>query len=1007
MALAVLVVASVMACAEVVAMRRGADNSREVTGPIRAGAGPWIVTALLVTAGTVLAVQTWFVADTSIAGGDIGPPDGVAWLDRLFAPWSWSGSDLGSPGTLELQLPWAVIVGLVHLAGGHAALAQHIWYTAVFSGSALGALLLLKTLGSRPLSAAVGAAVYVFNPYVLTLNLSPVYVLALALAALLPASVLAAARSQISILKAAILMGICAPLLGYVYENPPLVGMLLAVAIASPLLAWWLWGAQASWRAWRATILGLALLLVASAYWIVPAVIQLQTNAISNLAAVSSWSWTEVRATIGNAFWLNTTWAWNAEYFPFASDYSVPPLSILKFVLPAAAFGALVAANRRTKHMDLDSAGLGLPIVAAASVVALFVLVLSTGTRPPGNWIFGPLYSLPLGWLLREPGRFLLLAGLAYAILMAALTDKLSDAKLVGSWSVRFRRLQLGPAAAVLLGGAVSLGPGFPLALGSAVPDARPPLPSMHVRLPGYWFDMAASIDAAPYVGAVLVLPPDDFYAMPYQWGYYGTDGFIPNLMKRSVLVPNPQGYFHTSGVVLEAVDLVAISLDRGDWQLADRLLQSVGAPLILVRGDINPDFPGRAILSPATINDALLRAPNFKLLQRAGPLALFARLSPTQPRLATAQAFATIDSNSPDLRTLSLLPTATDLVSAPAMPGVVRLSQVPPLSSWDMGSGELHVNLTEPFGWHYKVGLITSGQPPRVADPVTESLALRPFVPVSGVEQVGIDGALTVHLPLGESLITDGAFQDGPWQTAVGDCNESSGVPNAGLDARLLTDGPDGLPALRLSASADSACEARSISWNGGSLLIQLWIRHVSGAAPRFCVFEVGPNHCAPFSSEQRGTVWAAYTLSVTPDSGTTSLGFFLYADTDPSGVRTVNDYANVKVYSVPSTQLVVIGYPNHDVSAPPIQLLVLRETYSGNWTGPARSTHVLVDGMMNGWLMGQAESGLAATYAPTPFVSLGTWLSGGALIAILILTLTRLPLKRSWLRPPRHRDA
>src|SRR5881397_674224 len=43
----------------------------------------------------VVASQTWFRAGTVIAVGDVAPPVGTEWLSRLFAPWTWSGSNLG------------------------------------------------------------------------------------------------------------------------------------------------------------------------------------------------------------------------------------------------------------------------------------------------------------------------------------------------------------------------------------------------------------------------------------------------------------------------------------------------------------------------------------------------------------------------------------------------------------------------------------------------------------------------------------------------------------------------------------------------------------------------------------------------------------------------------------------------------------------------------------------------------------------------------------------------
>jgi hypothetical protein len=128
---------------------------------------------------------------------------------------------------------------------------------------------------------------------------------------------------------------------------------------------------------------------------------------------------------------------------------------------------------------------------------------------------------------------------------------------------------------------------------------------------------------------------------------------------------------------------------------------------------------------------------------------------------------------------------------------------------------------------------------------------------------------------------------------------------------------------------------------------------------------------------------------MIVTPDVGTKALGLFIYANADPTLARTVNDYADVSAYSIPSTNLVIVGYPNGLVSGAPSQLLVLRESYSSSWTGPAGSTHVLVDGMMNGWLNGETGSGFAVSYAPTALVTLGVLFSCAVFALLLVLAL------------------
>src|SRR5207245_4531905 len=83
---------------------------------------------------------------------------------------------------------------------------------------------------------------------------------------------------------------------------------------------------------------------------------------------------------------------------------------------------------------------------------------------------------------------------------------------------------------------------GFPMYTGQVVPDIRPKLPPAHVQVPVYWHQMAEFVNQMPASGSLLVMPPDDFYAMPYLWGYYGGDTFVADSFRRPVLLPNPQG---------------------------------------------------------------------------------------------------------------------------------------------------------------------------------------------------------------------------------------------------------------------------------------------------------------------------------------------------------------------------------------------------------------------------------------------------------------------------------
>src|SRR5438105_2227009 len=158
----------------------------------------------------------------------------------------------------------------------------------------------------------------------------------------MPAALVAAGTRRLSSPWAATLLVLCAPLLGYVNVNPPLAGMVIATVLATPLVVAYVDGRAAATQSLRTLMLAIPLLLAASAYWIVPSILYASDAASHGLAAISSWDWTESRANIRNAFWLNSTWAWAfPEYHPYAAAYDMLPTSLLRFALPALAFSAL------------------------------------------------------------------------------------------------------------------------------------------------------------------------------------------------------------------------------------------------------------------------------------------------------------------------------------------------------------------------------------------------------------------------------------------------------------------------------------------------------------------------------------------------------------------------------------------------------------------------------------------------------------------------------------------
>jgi hypothetical protein len=955
----------------------------------------WRIGLLGLAVGAGALVQTWFHVGTTIAVGDIPPPLGTAWISRLSSPWAWSGLNLGGPAALELHLPWALVLGSVQGAGGSPELAQRIWYTVLFVGAAVSAFTLLTVLSLRPLPAVFGSGAYLLNAYVISIvNINPVFLAALGLMPAYLAILLAASRRIISVRNAGVLIALTAPMLGYIYQNPPLVGMLLALLLVSPAWAAWLHGRAAAARCLRAVILGLPLLLCLSAYWLIPAIEQVGEVATNQLAPLSTWAWTEVRATLANGFWLNTTWAWrHPEYYPFAAVYADWPMSAIKFGLPILAFGALLIGSRASGELRRDA---HLPIVSAAATAALLVIFLSTGTNPPGNVVFNVLYALPYGWLLREPGRFLMVAALAYALLATVLTDGLFHGNWLGN--LFRRRLTSKVVRSVLIAAAAALIilPGFPVFTGVIVSDERPVLPPEHVRVPGYWPEMAAFVDNAPYSGAVLIMPPDDFYQMPYTWGYYGVDGFIPQLLTRPVLVPNSQAYTRSNIQLTTAVDLTAESIVGHDWLESSRLLGVLRAPLVLVRGDVDLTFPGRNIVSPAAISNALKEAPNFRLLHQAGPLALFALLDPIPSTLERVSSYVTVNTSNPDLRILSILPAGSALVSSGPEAGVPNVLQAPPVSEWAEDGARLTWSLVEAPGWTYDLWQL-GNTPPRKLIPPTATSGTGLTGGFAAALHKGQAGQDVLDLRLeGRSALHNGDFSRGVWGP-VQDCYNLLGdAASSLLQASIIdNEGPAGRPALRLAAKADSACEVQQLTWSGGPLYISLKARHLSGDPARLCLWQSGPQHCAQLPAIPDGTGWLTYRATVAPEPGTTALALHLYADASSAGATTINEYADVRVVELPLLpRLALVGKPSSDSSGGR-QLAVLHSSYASSWRGPVSSRHVLVDGLINGWLVHPAPPQFSVSYEGARAVTVGFAISALGALLVLILCLYR-PFRR-----------
>lgn len=643
----------------------------------------------VVTTLAVAAVATQFLGGGVIAGGDSPPPIGLAWIGHLFAPVG------GQPD----QLPWAAVDDLVNHLGGSPVVAQATWIGLLYIGAAIGTFVLLRLLRVSAPASAVGSLAYVFNLYVVSeVGNNEVFLAALTMAPLISAIVLAVGIGRCSTRMGLFLLVLSSPFLGYVSANPPLVLLIFGCALGGAAVALLIGGSSARKRCLILTVTAVPLTLAACAYWWIPGIIQSDYVSSGSLGSVSSWGWTEGRATLQNDFWLNSSWAWAyPAYFPEEASYATFPLVLLKFVLPLIAFAALPLTFWRRRNSQFEK------IALFSASVAVLLIVFTTGTRWPGNLIFDPVYHLPYGYLLREPGRYLMGTALAYAVLVGLGIDRIRAGRIRPSTPISMttrRGLISSHRVQSVLAGMVAVAilvPAYPAMLGRLA--QKHPAPPLHV--PSYWPAMAAEINHLTTPGAVLLEPADDFYQMPYDWGYYGTDSFITQLIGRQVIDPVAEGYVASSNQTLITTSKITADLAAGVWSAANPLLGALDARYVLVRGDVNYRYPGRHLDSPVSVEASLSHDPEAHLIRQIGPLELYELSLPEQGRVYRDA------SPTPNLTVLSVLEPGATLVSGSLRAGEAGVVELPSFSQWTVVGRRLQVSVPLPEGFHYAGALV------------------------------------------------------------------------------------------------------------------------------------------------------------------------------------------------------------------------------------------------------------------------------------------------------------
>jgi arabinofuranan 3-O-arabinosyltransferase len=243
-------------------------------------------------------------------------------------------------------------------------------------------------------------------------------------------------------------------------------------------------------------------------------------------------------------------------------------------------------------------------------------------------------------------------------------------------------------------------------------------------------------------------------------------------------------------------------------------------------------------------------------------------------------------------------------------------------------------------------------------------------------------------------------------------DCAASDRRPPTRLGSRAEMEGNG---TIRLVARAHSSCVWLPIGFLGPGARYQMDLsyRTVSGLTARVCLWEVGPDRCAPVPVLDTGPGWHALDAEISPDPSTKGLRLYLYAD--GQSPRTVTEYRDTAIRPTAATRVSVrwIGPPapaapaltwdqtrpdRYRVSVAPTArpfVLVLDESFARGWrlNGlPPGSTarHFVANGYANGWLITpdprQPPRRLVLSYPPELTATAAQASSGAALLLAVV---------------------
>jgi hypothetical protein len=561
--------------------------------------------------------------DGYLAAGDVYPryliPGNHA-FDESITLWGVHISGLGSPqylpGAVLLAL-WGIACSAIGLGGPTT---QWLLYVALLEFAGLAAVFFARTLfPERRLIALTAGLAYPLSFYLGITFLNPISTFAFGFFPFAAALLMKRVREPVSHLRLAIDIGLAS--LGFMLlaTTPPIAVYALLWCLAWLVGSLLRWG---TWRIWPGVALGMTAAAALNAWWAYAAFNTLYASggsATQTFVGPLAWSWVDQQASILNMLSMQGMWAYPVlGYFPWAGSYA-SGYRLLALYVPAALAGVGVVLGPFRRRIFL---------LVAICAISLFI---GKGYHQPFGDANAFLYAnVPYFWLFRDPQEATSITlYLSLFVLAAAGVTQL--AILAGAAAGALRRNHRDADRAIALVWVVLtillLTNGIAFIRGDVIPPTwLDGTAKSVITVPLYWRQASDFLNARSDDARVLVLPNDDFYAMPYTWGYYGIDAVAQTWIARPVVIAAPvsSNWIGSSPALLAQYGHLIDDIRAGSDRTVAPLLSALGVGWIVQRNDVDWSSAGRHIMSPAVIAAYLRHQPGIRKVATFGSLDLY-----------------------------------------------------------------------------------------------------------------------------------------------------------------------------------------------------------------------------------------------------------------------------------------------------------------------------------------------------------------------------------------------